>query len=171
MARFRRSLRPVNRIKHVIDSQQGLVVGTKIEITVILASDTPDLATTNEVQTGSTVNGIFLVVEAYATSSAALSNLYLAVWKNPGGNITLPNGNAIGADDNKRFSIHQEMVMLQKEPSADSLGGNPRTVFKGVIALPRGYRRFAPNDSLIVTLFTPGVTAEICLQCHYKEFR
>ncbi len=171
MARFRRSLRPINRIKHVFDTQNATTVGTQVETTVILASDTPDLATTNEVQTGSTVNGIFLVVEAYATSSAALSNLYMAVWKNPGGNITLPNGNAVGASDNKRFSIHQEMVMLQKEPTADALGGNPRTVFKGVIAIPRGYRRFAPNDSLIITLLSPGITTDFCIQAHYKEFR
>ncbi len=164
-------LRPVNRIKHVIDSQQATAVGTQVEITVALASDTPDLATTNECQTGSTINGIFLVVEAYATTSAALSNFYMAVWKNPGGNITLPNGNAVGANDNKRFSIHQEMVMLQKEPTADSLGGNPRTVFKGVIVIPRGYRRMGPNDSIIVTAFTPGITSEFCLQAHYKEYR
>ncbi len=164
-------LRPVNRIKHVIDFQAGLVGGTQSEFTVILASDTPDLATTNEVQTGSTVNGIYMVVEAYETNSTGLSNLYMVVWKNPGGNITLPNGNAVGANDNKRFAIHQEMVMLQKEPTADSLGGNPRTVFKGVIVIPRGYKRFAPNDSLIVTMFSPVNTAEICLQVHYKEFR
>ncbi len=168
--RFRSGLRPVHRIKHVVDSQQATTVGTQVEVTVVLASDTPDLATTNEVETGSTVNGIYLNVEAYATTGAALSNFYLAVWKNPGGNITLPNGNAVGANDNKRFAIHQEMKMLQKEPSGEA-GGNPRTIFNGVIALPRGYRRFAPNDSLIVTAFTPGVTSDFCLQCHYKEFR
>ncbi len=173
MARFRSrlALRPINRIKHVVDRQGGMVVATQSLLDIILATDTPTLANTEQVETGSTVNAIYLVVEAYATSSAALSNIYMIVAKNPGGNVTFPNANAVGGDDNKRFVIHQEMKMLEKEPTADSLGGNPRTIFNGVISIPRGYRRFAPNDKLIIQLFAPGVTAEFCWQAHYKEFR
>ncbi len=160
------NLRPVNRIKHVYDVQGGMLLGVVQDIVVIIASDTPDLATTNEVETGSTINGIFLVVEVNATTSAALSNAYLAVWKNPGNNLTLPAPNVVGGDDNKRFCIHQEMVMLQQVTNS-----NPRTLFKGVIAIPRGYRRFGPNDRLEVQLLSPGVNMNFCLQSHYKEFR
>ncbi len=169
--RSRNLLRPVNRIKHVVDKQAATAIGADNSTNLILASDTPVLANAEEVQTGATVNGIFLVVEAYATTGAALSNFYLYVAKNPGGNLALPNPNVVGISDNKRYVIHQEMVMLQREPSADSLGGNPRTVFKGVIAIPRGYRRFAPNDTLVLVVRTPGVTSDFCVQCHYKEFR
>jgi len=164
--RSRNMLRPVHRIKHVIDVQFATTAGLQVNHDLILASDTPDLATTTEVETGSTVNGIYLVVEVIATSSAALSNAYMIVIKNPGGNLTEPAPNAVGSSDNKRFVIHQEMVMLQKQD-----GSNPRTLFKGVIAIPRGYRRFAPNDVLRCRFVTPGVTADWCLQCHYKEFR
>ncbi len=173
MPRFQRGLRlrPVNRIKHVVDRQGALTVATQVILDLALATDTPVLANTEQVETGSTINGIYLNVEAYSSSSAALSNIYMAIVKNPGGNITFPNANAIGGNDNKRYVIHQEMKMLQKEPTADSLGGNPRTIFNGVIVIPRGYKRFAPNDVLQILLFTPGVTAEFCLQTHYKEFR
>ncbi len=164
----RNSLRPVNRIKHVIDVQGAIAATAGTNVTLVLASDTPDLATTNEVQTGSTVNGIYLHVEAIKTSATAdtLANVYLAVFKNPGGNITNPTINAVGASDDKRYVIHQEMIMLSQIENS-----NPRIVFNGVIAIPKGYRRFGPNDSLIARLLSPGVDVNFCVQAHYKEFR
>ncbi len=148
------------------DFQSAIAAGATETSNLILTSDTPDLATTNEVETGSTVNAIFLVVEVVATSAAALSNVYMHIMKNPGGNITAPAPNAVGVSDNKRFVIHQEMAMLQKQA-----GSNPRTLFKGVIVIPRGYRRNAPNDILSISILAPGVTLDYCVQCHYKEFR
>ncbi len=160
------SIRPVHRIKHVIDNQGGMIAGTTVSHDIIQARDAPVLANVAEVESGSKVNGIYLKVEAYATNTAALANLYMAVVKNPGNNLSGFIPNTIGSNDNKRFVIHQEMVMMEKNST-----GNPRTVFNGVIAIPRGYRRMAINDTLSVKLLTPGVTADYCLQCHYKEFR
>ncbi len=165
--RMNMALRPVHRIKHVIDNQAATAAAGSNDVTLILASDTPDLATSNEVETGSKVNGIYLRVEVVNTGSAGiLANAYLAVFKNPGGNLTFPNPNVVGINDNKRFIIHQEMVMLQMVDNS-----NPRTLFNGVIAIPRGYRRFGPNDTLVARTFSPGVELNSCLQCHYKEFR
>ncbi len=161
-----RGLRPVNRIKHVVDGQFGVVLNTNLTTNLILAKDAPVLANTEEVLTGSTVNGIYLRVECYATTAGALANIYLSITKNPGGNITVPNPNAVGASDDKRYVIHQEMVMLEQ-----SVNGNPRTLFNGVIALPKGYRRFGPNDELVLKTRAPGVDTSVCIQCHYKEFR
>ncbi len=148
-----------------MDNQGGLLVNTPAGVNLIKAVDAPVLANVSEVETGSTVNGIYLKVEANATSSAALSNFYMIVYKNPGGNITAPVPNTVGSNDNKRFVIHQEMVMFQQVTNS-----NPRTIFNGVITIPKGYRRFAPNDLLELQLLTPGVTANYCVQCHYKEF-
>ncbi len=150
----------------MVDVQQAAVAGTQVNTTIIQAVDTPTLAARTNVETGSTVNAIFLTVEVVATSSAALPNAYLIVVKNPGGNIVMPAANAVGSNDNKRFVIHQEMVMLQEQTSS-----NPRTLFKGVIVLPKGYRRFAPNDELEIGILAPGVSLNICFQCHFKEFR
>ena len=166
---FRRrgmNLRPVHRIKHVVDNQQGFVAGTAVNVTLVDTVDAPVLGNTDEVETGATINGIYLKIEAYATSSAALGNFYAIVYKNPGGNIAAIAPNTVGANDNKRFVIHQEMVMFQK-----SNASNPRTVFNGVIAIPRGYRRMGPNDQLLLRMLAPGVTGDVCVQCHYKEFR
>ncbi len=159
-------LRPVNRIKHVVDTQGGLTANTQQDITLIKSTDTPVLANNIDCETGSTVNGIYLKCECYATSTAALANFYMNIVKSPGGNIAAPSANSVGVSDDKRFVIHQEMVMMEKNTT-----GNPRTVFNGVIALPRGYRRNGPNDLLLISLKSVGTSADFCFQCHYKEFR
>ena len=168
MARFRSmALRPVNRIKHVIDSQFATPLGVIVNTNVIIANDNPTIGNAEQVQTGSKVNGIYLKVEVVNTGvTGVLANAYMIVAKNPGGNLTLPNPNVVGINDNKRFVIHQEMVMLQMQDNS-----NPRTLFNGVIVIPRGYRRFGPNDLLSVNIFSPGVELNVCIQCHYKEFR
>ncbi len=161
-------MRPVNRIKHVVDSSATVTAGTQLNSLLIDAVDDPVLANTAQVQTGSTVNGIYLRVEIASneTDAGAIPNVYMTVGKNPGGNLTFPQGNAVGSNDNKRYIIHQEMIMMQ-----NLAGGNPRTLFNGVIVIPKGYRRFGPDDQLVVTLLSTAVNFALCFQCHYKEFR
>ncbi len=163
------AIRPVQRIKHVFDSQFGAALGVNVTRTLVQATDTPVLASPAQVITGAKVNGIYLKVEASTTSGTALANGYMYVWKNPGGNLNQPAANAVGIDDNKKYVIHQEMIMLQKFDA--DVAANPRVLFNGVIAIPRGYRRFGPNDELNVVVLFPGGNADVCLQCHYKEFR
>jgi len=160
-------MRPVHRIKHVIDNQQATAAGTPVDVVLVSSVDAPVLANTNEVETGSKVNGIYLKVEVVNTGvTGVLANAYLAVFKSPGGSIAIANPNVIGSDKDKRYVIHQEMVMLQMIDNS-----NPRTLFNGVIAIPRGYRRMGPADVLIARIFSPGVELNLCVQCHYKEFR
>ncbi len=161
------SLRPVHRIKHVIDAE-GNITNVKSTVPLIKAVDAPVLGSPTEVETGAKVNGIYLHVEVLHASGAGRPNVYMSVVKNPGNNITGPDPSAVGIDDNKRFVIHQEMIMM----SGDAGNGLPRPLFNGVIVIPRGYRRFGPNDQLILQLITKGtVVADMCMQSHYKEFR
>ncbi len=169
MPRFRSrmgSLHPVNRIKHVVDFQGGVVAGVIQNVILAEAKDAPVITNTAEVVTGSKVNGIYLKVEVNADIVTGLPNVYLSVNKNPGNQVTLPNPNAVGSSINKKFVIHQEMVMLQGVDNS-----NPRTLFNGVIAIPRGYRRFAPDDKLVLRVLSAATTLNMCVQCHYKEFR
>ncbi len=169
MARFRKStmaLHPINRIKHVVDSQFGATAGSTTTLNLIVAVDAPVIANTAEVITGSKVNGLYLHVEVVGTSSVALSNVYMMVNKNPGNNLSMPTPNTVGVDDNKKFVIHQEMIMLQQQDNS-----NPRTLFNGVIVIPKGYRRFGPADRLQLRILAPGVNINACAQAHYKEFR
>ncbi len=160
------NIRPVHRIKHVVDAQFSVSAGAQSNGTIIESIDAPVLANVQEVETGCTVNGLFVTVEVYATTAAALANCYFIIGKNPGGNITNPLVNTVGSNDNKRFVFHQEMVMLEQK-----VNGNPRTLFKGVIAIPRVYRRMAINDKVYIAIGSPGVNIFGCFQVHYKEFR
>ncbi len=166
MARFQRGL----RIKHVVDFQTAVPLNTKIATVLARADDFPALDTPIECGIGSIINGFYLTVEAVAseTDLAATPNFYLIIYKNPGGNLTFPNGNNVGADDNKKYVIHQEMVMIN-----NNSGGTPRNIFKGVIKMPSLYKRMGPNDQIEIQFFIPstGITVNACGQCHYKEFR
>ncbi len=166
LARFNPRIRPVQSLKHIVDQQGGLVAGTKQEIDLITAKDVVTLADTESVQTGSTISAIYLNVQCSASNAVALANVYMTVMKNPGGNLSTSNGNTVGAQDTKKYVIHQDMSML-----SGSTDPFPTIVFRGVIRIPRGYKRFGFNDKLQLILYSPGITVDFCVQCIYKEFR
>ncbi len=168
--RFRPSLHPVQRIKHVIDAEGSVDDTPTVVVPLVKASDAPTLGSPTLVQTGSTVNGIYLHVEVSHTSGTGRPNIYMYIAKNPGGNIVnFPSPKATGVNDNKRQIIHQEMILM----SGDAGNGLPRPLFNGVIVIPKGMRRFGPSDSIDMHIATgtASLNADWCLQCHYKEFR
>ncbi len=163
-------LRPVNRIKHVVDGSGTVAKNTNTPFVLITTTDTPTLAVEESVETGAKVNGIYLRVEVASNDPidvGAIPNVYMIVWKNPGGNLVDPFPNVVGPNDNKRYVIHQEMSMIENKGQ----GSNARTLFNGVIVIPKGYRRMGPNDTLEMNFICPALDTALCFQCHYKEFR
>ncbi len=159
-------LRPVNSLKHVVDIQGGLTVGTQVNNLLVDTVDNPvstDTATA-AVRTGAVVKSIYLNCQIYATSTAALANAYMVVMKSPGNAIGTPVANQVGQLDTRKLVIHQEMVMMEKNTT-----GLPRTLFQGVLKIPRHMQRFGVDDALNIGLLTPGVTADFCIQCIFKE--
>ncbi len=169
--RFRSALHPVQRIKHIIDAEGNVDDTPIVVVPLILATDTPVITSPTTVITGSSIHGIYLHVEVLHTSGTGRPNIYMMIYKNPGGNIAdlsfLPKGE--GIVDNKRHVIHQEMILM----SGDAGNGLPRSLFNGVIKIPKGMSRFGPGDKLNMNIVTgnAGVAADWCLQSHYKEFR
>ncbi len=162
-------LRPITTIKHVIDNQGGLVAGTPAKVNIASAVDAPTLATANQVEVSSHINALFLNVQVAATATAALANVYMILYGNPGANIddaNIPNANVVGTSDFKKMVFHQEMIMTEKNTTAI-----PRTLFKGVILLPRKFRRMGIGDKIAIQLFSPGVNFDYCFQCIFKEIR
>ncbi len=106
---FNRSIRPVNRIKHVVDQSATLTAAGLFNANLVIASDTPDLATTAEVFTGAVVNGVYLKVEVASNEAqdvGAIPNVYMVIYKDPGAVIGSIVPNTVGSNDNKRFVIH-----------------------------------------------------------------
>ncbi len=162
-------LRPVQRIKHVVDQNSTITAASQLNFDVVATTDTPTLAATSSVITGAKVYGIYLkvlVASNEATQAGVVPNVYLTVFKNSGGNLTAPTANAVGANDNKRFVLHQEMSML-----VNKISDIPTVLFNGVVKIPKTYNRFGPNDVLTISILCPLINITECLQCHFKEFR
>lgn len=173
---FRRqgSIRPVQSRKHIVDVASSVVVAVATSIPVVIAVDSgPNLGNPADVKTGCTVNAIYLRAEVLATGVyAGVPRVYMLVFKNPGNNLAAPNPNGAGISDNKRYVIHQEMIMVT-EPGA-STSSLPRTLFQGVIKIPPRLKRFGYNDRLAVQFQngsgeTTGIS-NVCVQCIYKEY-
>ncbi len=132
--------------------------------------DLPD-ALTNQVHVGSYVKFIYLKVEVVgAIAFAGTPRVYMYVWKNASGDLTFPATSNVGASAVKRYVIHQEMTMVADLLQTDF----PRTMFKGVIRIPKGYQRHAIADKLqlVISNATGESTGStrFCIQCIYKEF-
>ncbi len=176
MPRFnrRQGIRPVQSRKHIVDVASAVVNAVSTSIPVIVAVDSgPLLGSPADVKNGSTVNAIYLRAEVLPTGTySGVPRVYMTVFKNPGNNLSAPPPNGSGISDNKRFVIHQEMTMVNN-PGADG-AVVPRTMFQGVVLIPRGLRRFGANDRLAIQFQngsgeTSGI-ANVCVQCIYKEF-
>jgi len=166
--RTRQFLRPVNSRKHIVDIQGGLIADTQTLNSIIDTVDNPVLANPKDVRTGAKISSIFLNIQVYATGSGALSNVYMMIYKNAGNNIAaanIPDANAVGVSDFKKMVFHQEMTMTEKNTTAI-----PRTLFKGVLKIPRHMQRMGYDDIIIVALFSPGVTFDFCIQAIYKDY-
>ncbi len=170
MARFRAALHPIHSIKHVIDTSAGNVAaGTNVNVNLIKAVDNPDALTNQEdIAVRAKVNGIYLDVEVSCDEDvvAQIPNAYMIVYKSPAGVVPAILPAVVGTTANKRFVIHQEMVMLDGHAV-----GNPRTLFKGVISIPKSFRTFADGDQLQLRIQAPSVKFNYCVQCIYKELR
>ncbi len=171
MVRRSMSLRPIHRIKHIIDANGAVLGTTLVHVPIAVADDNPVLANVTECETGSKLNGFYIHIEVSHTSGVGRPMTYMILWKNPGANVsqTIMVPNAMGLRDSKNLVIHQEMLLM----SGDAGNGLPRPLFNGVIAIPKGMRRMAPGDQWLLTFMngTATVDSDWCLQVHYKEFR
>ncbi len=176
MARFRAmGLRPVNRLKHVVDTNGTISAGGKSINDVITASPDPSNVVSNQVNDTSIVRSIFLRVEVVGTVAAGgVDNIYMYVYKNPANDLALPDADSVGVSDKRKFVIHQEMIMLTPLDVTNGVAF-PRTLFKGVIRIPQPYQRNGIQDRLQVVLQhrtgEATQTTRFCLQCIYQEFR
>ncbi len=166
------SLRPVKSLKHVINISTAIIGDTVTTVPLAETVAVSNLASPTEVDDGSTIHSIFLQVEAVTTAVWSLQPaIYAIVFKDPGDDLANPQPNLVGISAVKRFVLHQEMRMLAQDPAVSDF---PRTVFSGVIKMPPRLRRMGYQDKLYLLLQgTAGGTgtAQVCIQCIYKEFR
>ncbi len=176
---FRRSLHPINRTKNIAETSGILAATTNTSLfQIVNAVDAPVLSQNNEVQRSSTINGVFLSIFFIAEGGEVANEVPLVDWyiiKDPGGNMVaagftasgLPTPGATGTHENKRFIIHTEKGLTGGGDA--SLTGIPM-VFKGVVVIPKGMRRFNMGDRLII-VGRANFATKFCIQSIYKWYR
>ncbi len=174
---FRRNralaIRPVSSLKHVIDTSGAVTAGVSATTDLAIQHDTPSTNFNNRIHTGGHVKAIYLKVEVVGTTAyAGVPRIYFIIYKDPSSDLTVPAVDNVGTSPRRKFVIHQEMTMVTTQ--ATSNDGFPRTMFKGVVLIPKRYQRFGDDDRLRITIGNNPAessgSSDWCLQCIYKEF-
>ncbi len=176
MARFRRGLHPVIATKNVNETSGILAASTNtVLLNLVDTVDSASLSVVNSVERGSTVNGLFLSIFYYTEGGEVSNEVPLVDWyimKVPGNNFTsfvatgLPTPGAQGNHDNKRYIFHTEKGLSGGGDA--SLSGVPM-VFKGVIGIPKGFRKMNANDRIIIAARANFAT-KFCIQAIYRWY-
>jgi len=167
---FRRrgaSTRPIQRIKHIVDSQGTVTTaGVSDSVLVTVVNQLSAVFNPIEVAIGNTVNAFY--IQSFAIGSGATGitgsvNWYLA--KLHSGQVTaiFPNAGQTGISNLRNQIIHEEKGVPGSED------GTPM-VFKGVIAIPRGMRRMREGDQWFIRYTTSDTDANFCIKVIYNSF-
>ncbi len=167
--RGRSSLRPVNRVKHVIDVEGTLVeVGTQSLVPIgVSVQSYSAVFNPVEIPVGHTVNGFFLSIFIIGATGAQIGgsiNWYII--KTRSGQAVVPEADSVGTSDIRNQVFHQEKGL------AGSGDGTPMA-FKGVIAVPKGMRRMREGDQFFIALkLNPAATsdADFCVRAIYNTY-
>ncbi len=172
-----RGLRPINSVKHIVESSTILAAGVNTILdNITLGVDTYSLASTDGCPTGSRVSSFYLSVFVIAEGGEIASEVPLVDWyiiKNNGntfgttfGTTTHPTPGTTGTHINKRFIIHTEKGLAGGGDV--SLAGVPM-IFKGVIRIPKGMQRIGQDDKMELVA-RANFNSKICWQAIYKHY-
>ncbi len=166
---FRRGYakRPVNSIKHILDSEGALSGGTQSNNVIAVAVPNVDTAVfkPGDIRVGGTINGFFLSVFIIGSTGAPLvGSINWYIMKLHSQQVA-PIVATTGTSELRNQIIHEEKGL------AGSGDGTPM-VFKGVVAIPKGMRRMREGDSWVVAVRSLDATndATFCVKAIYKSY-
>ncbi len=157
--------RPINSVKHVIDSSGALVTGTVSINQIAVAGRLSDATTPVTVTTGCNVGPIYLSVFVLGTTGGDSGLVDWYLWKEPANliqTIDEPTPGNTGISPLRRFIFHEEKGL------AATQDGTPM-VFKGVIKIPPRFRRMGDGDQIKLHLLS-DFPATFCIKSIYKEY-
>ncbi len=164
------AIRPVNRIKHVIDVEGALTGGTPSFTPIGVSVEVPTTPfKPGDMMFGSSVNGIFLSIFMIGASGAGQTgslNWYIAKIRQGQTIGSLPAPGATGVNGIRNQIFHEEKGL------AGSADGTPMA-FKGVVAIPKGMRRMRQGDEFIVALQSTDTMNDVnfCIKAIYQSYQ
>ncbi len=169
---FRRrsqGIRPVNRIKHVVDSSGGLTSTSSVNALADTVTVLTDPFNPVEVELGSTINGMFISIYVIGSTGAPLEGpIDWYIGKGRASQTALnqfPDPGVTGTFDIRNQIFHEEKGL------SGSGDGTPM-VFKGVIAIPKGMRRMRSGDSIFIKIKCTGAdVCNFCIKAIYNSYK
>ncbi len=162
-------IRPVNRIKHVVDSE-GVLTGAASSTTDIANAVVTRNAVFNpvEVEVGEQINGVFVsIFNIGASGVGANGSINWYVGKRRGGQSLsdFPAAGQTGVSNVRNQIFHEEKGL------AGSQDGTPMA-FKGVIVIPKGMRRMREGDVIFFRFRSTDATNDVnfCLKSIYNSY-
>ncbi len=170
-------LRPIDSVKHIVETSGILAAGTNtVGLNLLAGVDAYSLADTNGVPTGAKVFSMYLSVFIIAEGGEVANEVPLVDWyiiHSPGNVFTgfsasqLPTPGSTGDHINKRQIIHTEKGLTGG--GEISLAGLPM-IFKGVIRFPKGKQRVGQADSWKLCM-RANFASKFCIQAIYKHYK
>ncbi len=176
--RQRNALRPIDSVKHIVETSGIIAASTNTVIEDILDGvPAYSLATSNGVPTGAKVNGFFHSMFIISESGEVANEVPLVDWyiiHNPGhawgttfDASNLPTPGSTGVHKNKRHIIHTEKALAGGGDA--SLSGVPMA-FKGVIVIPKKMRRVGEDDAFTLCI-RANFAIKFCVQSIFKHYK
>jgi len=160
--------RPINSVKHIIDSSGQLAVGLESVTDVVNTVNARSVITVpNEVENGATVGSIFVSIYVLGSSGSTSGLIDWYIWKKPGDAIqagTVPTPGNTGVSQLRRFIFHEEKGLSATQD------GTPM-VFKGVIRIPPRFRRMGQQDKIQIVILSSEEIMDFCVKAIYKSFK
>ncbi len=167
--RFRRSLSPINSIKHVVDTFGDLAGGviSSTPICTAVPNADPSLFVPGDVRVGATVNGFFIslfIIGATGSPQNGPLDWYI-IKQHEGQGASLPAPGQTGVSKIRNQIFHEEKGL-------SGSGDGTAMAFKGVIAVPKSMRRMREGDRFLIQIRSEDSTqdAQFCLKAIYKSY-
>ncbi len=156
----------VNSRKHVVDVEGAWTDAVSASVILVAVNRFGASISPTEVEVGNKVNGIFLSIYAIGSSGAPISGPidWHVFLERAGQASAAPTPGNVGISEIRNQVIHEEKGL------SGSGDGTPM-VFKGVIAIPKGFRRIRDGDQWSIRAqVNTGDTVNFCIKCIYKSF-
>ncbi len=167
-ASYGRRMAPIiTSIKNVLPNS-GAVAPTIQDFLIAKAVTSPAPTNKTDVSHGCLIKAIWLSLDFCGLGGTGVLNVIdVYLIKNPGDNLTLPLGNAVGSSNEKKFVVKQWRAMAMRNQD----GNNPYH-WEGWIKIPRRYHRMDTDDTWrLGHSCTAALTGHISLQAIYKWYR
>ncbi len=157
----------INSTKNIIRGTAAIAGNTEVTIAHAVTSKNFDpLTNPEDVIENSRIYRVFVEIWHYGTLGSGVNNPFdWVIYKNPGGNLSFVNPDAIDSnDENKNFMLRQGKGILGR-----LVDGNPPYLIRQWIKIPKSMQIMKKDDLLTYRLKSAGLN--FCHMFIYKFYQ